>query len=237
MKKEPLILNDEGASQWKFPIVIGLLLLTMGVKSQAILNRFYLRTGYSNSTHTIGQLDLQTGNEEHHINAFYFGVDYHFLKVKNNVFCSAGIQLLEKGFKRSYGSNTNAYNWYHVNYQYNLSYLEFPIGMTVKHKGFNYFVNLVPDILLGSTWLFKETDVYQTGTINKVNHRDNIVSVNAWNYFKNYDLGMNLGVSKQLFDFLSLEIRLQKGFVSPIKVPTSDMGYLQTLMIGLRYQL
>ncbi len=198
--------------------------------SQDWVQHLEFRTGYSQSTQSPDWYRPdQVGAWRNNIHAAYFGCNFNTL-FNEKWGVSSGLQLCQKGLVVDYhqygpviGNETD--------YIYHLSYLELPVSFIFNMKKWQFFSGIQASYLLNSSWKFRQRQFYYTN-LYVVTYLHVFTGTDMYNPF---DFGINLGASRKINDYLSIEFTFLRGLTIPDKYSEGDIHYQESFLFGIKY--
>jgi hypothetical protein len=144
-----------------------------------------------------------------------------------------GAQVIEKGFSFSYISKRYGDLQFDLDYQILLNYIEMPLGVSYKFDDRLIFqIGTITSYLLEANYRYKEVRrTFNTPTIFVSNY-----SQKQYDRFKNWDFGLNFGLSSKIINGLYLDLSVQRHFVNADNWNTTDIMFNEVYLVGLRYK-
>lgn len=183
---------------------------------------------------------LPTIKGQHNIVAPFINLQYSW-KFSEQMEINAGIQQIEKGFIfRAVNVNSGTATSYSTEYQYRLGYIEMPINFIYYFKRFGAVIGWVPSYLYEANYRYKDvTNVNHTGKPSKV-FTSSYNNVYPFSRFREWDMGVNLGLKYKISNYFDAELTVQKHFLrTDMRAPQTgyaDIMYNQSYLLGLRYR-
>lgn len=216
-------------------IIIG---LTIGNFSYGgkIPDRILIKTGAS---YSLTQLDISPFSEfrrwyDRGIGSPFLCIEYA-QPIKTNEL-TFGIQIIQKGFKTNLKPPSSPSFEYEQSYQYLLDYIEMPINYRHHYDKYSLSLGIIASYLYDDTYRFSESQILKNLNPPKYNNISFASQYPHPERYREWDFGINLGVSRKLTNSLDLEFTYQKHLIRVDKRVTADLAYNVCFLIGFRYR-
>ena len=194
---------------------------------------FKVKAGYSLSAQSSSMFS-HIDYWRYDVSAFYVGASYEkpFSLIKNSAI-SFGLDFTKKGFK------TDIYYIYddpintkmHFKWNYDLYYVELPIIVrTSIKKIININYGIVPAGLI-----YNKYNYLHSYSSSLQQSQSSFSKTYNYNYARGYDVQINIGLSKDISERLTVEANIRRGFINQNKQFMGDVGFQNFFMFGLTY--
>jgi len=224
---------------YKFRIFSALLIFYFtGIKISSagnIQDRISFKTGYSFSITQAGQSPFSETRRwyDRSINSVFFNLQYAQPIKKGEL--SIGLQIVEKGFKTSFKSLPDPIFEYELAYQYRLYYVEMPVNYVYYFNKNSLILGIVTSFLYDDSYRFREIDVLKLNNKTTIYESNYASQYPYFDRFKQWDFGINIGLSRKLTNSIDLECTLQKHLINVDTWNHKDLAYNLCVLIGFRY--
>lgn len=199
-----------------------------GQKSSKISLSF--RGGYCSTTNSSNYFSLTGTAGPRRIRSVFCGFELE-TPISNTLSANLGFAITPKGFKTTASSADPPLQALTLDYRFNLSYLEMPLGVTYRfNPRFTAGGGAVVSYLIKSTFLYN----YQERIVNR--YTSYIQQSDIDHLCKDWDFGLYLCGTMNLYKNLDLEVRLQKNFIEPYIIH-NELAKQQTFFVGVKYRI
>jgi hypothetical protein len=197
---------------------------------QSIRENIAFRVGYSQSTQSPDWYRPdQVAAWRNNIHSVYFGADYT-QRICHKYALTFGPQVTQKGYKMAYSFYDPAFSTID-SYMYSFTYLDFPVNFIYKPGNWGFILGAFGSYLLHSDYRSEHIEMYYTNLYVISYKRGNPNTV----FYNRYDLGINIGISRKLTDYLDVEFNFLRGLTLPDKLPTGEIRYQESFLFGIKY--